>query len=137
METSEAVAAPARRKYARRSPGAAAQPIERDDAETDADALAAAAADLDDSAASAASQPQPTLQVTPQQLQAMIDAAVAKAVGSRASLDGPARAQAVALPDQSTIDPRTITRPVLSAQGYVVPPTYGTPAAETAAHRAA
>jgi hypothetical protein len=67
--------------------------------------------------------PQAAMAVTPEQLKAMIDAAVAgalKASGVRA-----APATAPKLPDQSAIDIDKITEPVLSAQGYVLPRRFG------------
>lgn len=134
MDTSTETA-PKRRNYIRRTPGKAAESSAAPaDAETDIDALAEGAPALDDDAAAAPAAQAMT--VTPDQLQAMIDAAVARAVGSR-SLDAAPATQAPALPDQSTVNVATITRPVLTKQGYVVPVRYGTPVAETDAHRAA
>jgi hypothetical protein len=54
----------------------------------------------------------------------MVAAEVAKAVAAKAAA---ARDPVTSkpLPDESTIDPHKIDRPVLSAQGWVVPVTYG------------
>jgi hypothetical protein len=55
-------------------------------------------------------------------VQAMIDAAVAKALAGKQP-----KALAQNLPDQDEIDPLAITSMVLSRQGWVVPTHYGEP----------
>lgn len=66
----------------------------------------------------------------PPDLAAIVAAEVAKALRAQAQAARPLTE--AELPDQSEIDQSTITRPVLSKQGYVVPASYGMPAAEAA-----
>jgi hypothetical protein len=117
-----------------KTPGVQSTEPPQDDGrgETDMDALAKGAADLDDGAgdaprAVAGAEAAPTVTLTVVQLQAMIAAEVSKAVG--ASLPTGTPRPEPDLPDQSDIDPKKITRPTLSKQGYVVPENYGEPAA--------
>jgi len=108
------------------APVAEGQEPDAAEAETDMDALEAAAEDLDDGAAAAATQrePEPAVSVTPAQLAALVDQAVERRMGAKLPLP----ALEAEIPDQSEIDIDTITRPVLSKQGYVVPRAYGEPA---------
>ena len=95
--------------------------------ETDADALADAAEDLDGGAPVAAAAGD-----LPPDLQSMVDAAVAKGVAQALHAQRVATSHPVTaaeLPDQSEIDRKTITRPTLSKQGYVIPDGYGEPKA--------
>jgi hypothetical protein len=55
-------------------------------------------------------------------MQALIDAAVAKALAGKSAPQAPAN-----LPDQDDIDPLEITGMTLSRQGWVVPTHYGEP----------
>ena len=66
----------------------------------------------------------------PPDLAAIVAAEVAKALRAQAQATRPLTE--AELPDQSEIDQSKITRPVLSKQGYVVPASYGLPAAEAA-----
>ena len=66
----------------------------------------------------------------PPDLAAIVAAEVAKALRAQAHAARPLTE--AELPDQSEIDPAKITRPMLSKQGYVVPASYGLPAAEAA-----
>lgn len=86
--------------------------------ETDADALLAATEGLEGQA-----EPQ-LVTMTVAQLTATVQREIANALAARQA--GPPKE--ADLPDQSEIDPRTITRPTLSKQGYVVPIKYGEPA---------
>lgn len=69
--------------------------------------------------------------LTPQQLQAMIDKAVAQHANAQRVAQRNPRNPDEDLPDASAIDPSKIKRPTLSKQGYVVPKDYGVPAGET------
>lgn len=140
METS--TEAPTRRRGRMRTPGAVQAASAPADTETDIDKLADAAGELADDPTAAATAAAAVVQragkgevmaVTKAELQAMVAAAVADAVSAkRASQAAPTQAE---LPDQRDIDLKTLTRPTLTKQGYVVPPLYGTPVAETAAQR--
>lgn len=55
-------------------------------------------------------------------MQALIDAAVAKALAGQRAPQAP-----VNLPDQDEVDPLAITGMTLSRQGWVVPTHYGEP----------
>jgi hypothetical protein len=117
---------PRPRKIRPSVPGDAAAPA---DTEAAADALTAAAPDLDDGAAHAQAdvpRAERVVSLTYAQLDQVVASAVAKALQARAAAQsaGPGEPP---LPDQSQIDPTTITRPTLSKQGYVVPLRYGEP----------
>lgn len=69
--------------------------------------------------------------LTPQQLDAMVQSAVAKfAAAQRQAAKNPANPDED-LPDAAQIDPAKILRPTLSKQGYVVPKDYGKPVGDT------
>lgn len=115
-----------------RTPGVQTPETPPDDGrgESDGDALEKAAADLDDGVAAAEPAPTeapaaPTVTLTVQQLQAMISAEVNKVVAAQRPASAPRPEPE--LPDQSEIDTKTITRPTLTKQGYVVPENYGEP----------
>lgn len=93
---------------------------EQTDSETNIDSLADASPGLDDGAV-----PE-NVTMTVSQLQALISAEVSKVISAQRPAE--INAAPAALPDQSEIDVKTITRPTLSKQGYVVPEGYGEPA---------
>lgn len=145
MDQAAAVTAPKpRRAYTSRKPGAAPVRVsDADDAETDIDALAAQAEGLQDDPHAATAAAAATVQranapeamtVTRAELQRLIAAAVADAIGTRRQAERAPNAEAQ-LPDQRDIDVATITRPTLTRQGYVVPKDYGLPVALNAAQR--
>jgi hypothetical protein len=101
------------------TPGVVPAPV---DTEADADALLRESPDLDEGGSQPPRSNNDMLTVTRGEIQAMIAAAVGKALAPR-----PPRQEAD-LPDQSQVDPRTIERPTLSRQGWVVPLKYGEPA---------
>lgn len=113
-----------------KTPGVqSAAPQDDGKGETDMDQLAEGAADLDDgepAAPQATGAASPTVTLTVVELQHMIAAEVNKVVAAQR----PASAQRPEpeLPDQADIDPKGITRPTLTKQGYVVPESYGEPA---------
>ncbi len=112
----------ATRQLQPRTPGAA--PFEEPKAAT-------VVATGDDGAADALVTEDPGGTAFPPDMQAMIDAAVARGIAlaaQRSAAVNPAKPAEV-LPDESEIDTRTIKSPVLTKQGYVVPEAYGTPAA--------
>jgi hypothetical protein len=114
--------APTRRALNVRTPGA--PPPDDGLGETDADALSADTSDMVIPAASVAeSGPAPM----PTDLKAYIDAQIAAGVAAGLASSGvrPKAPTAQALPDQSEVDPRSITAMTLTRQGWVVPVKMG------------
>lgn len=123
-----------------RTPGAPVAPPPDDGlGETDADALSADASDvaIPTEAAQPAAQPEAApAAMAPADLMAFIKAEVAKGVAEGlAAAKRASMPSAVVLPDQSEVDPRTITSPTLTKQGYVVPIDYGRPPAHLLQHQ--
>jgi hypothetical protein len=126
-------AATATRAVSIKTPGMPDPAPEGDDRETDADAAMAAAPGFDDGAKPSAQEAKPAkldANAMPPDVQAFIAEAVARGIaqGLAAARGTPVGdTQAAELPDQSEINPKKITVPTLSKQGYVIPIGYGEP----------
>lgn len=110
-----------------KTPGDTAEPTGGDthqDIENQEEALDAAVQDVDDVALADAKPRRQKVTLTLEQVQEMINDGVAKGLAQHRAASGGQVAPAK-LPDQSEIDANTIRKPVLTLQGYVVPPKMG------------